>query len=104
MVNDAIMVLTGKSTIGEAWKAIFPDTLTDASKIAIKVPLACAASPCYPHWATAKAICDGLKAMVINGKSFTGAITFFDGNCGADISRFTGYGYALVYRSWLIIS
>lgn len=37
MVNDAILMLTDQSSIGAAWKAIFPASLTETSKIAIKV-------------------------------------------------------------------
>lgn len=37
MTDDTIMLLTGKSTVAEAWRSIFPDTINANSKIGFKV-------------------------------------------------------------------
>ncbi|MBN1130372.1 MAG: hypothetical protein JXA71_15375 [Chitinispirillaceae bacterium] len=39
MVDDGIKLLTGESSVGAAWKAVFPETLSLQSKIAIKINL-----------------------------------------------------------------
>jgi hypothetical protein len=92
MVHDSILKLTGKTDIGEAWKSIFPATapgpLTATSKIAIKVPLGCASSPCFPHIAHIRAIIDGLNMMVINGTKFNGSFIIYDAACGNNMSSF----------------
>jgi hypothetical protein len=79
MVNDAILHLTDESTIGAAWKAIFPSSLTAQSKIAIKVY---SASPQTPsNWQAIKAITDGLQQMDFNGTKFPAAnISTYEGN------------------------
>jgi hypothetical protein len=80
MVDDSIMKLTDKATVGEAWKAVFPATLTAQSKIAIKV---CTANPYSPttHWVSVRAITDGLQLMDINGAKLPPAnISIYDGN------------------------
>ncbi len=93
MVNDAIKLLTGQATVGEAWKAIFPVTLTAASKIAIKVNLLNSNTPTHPH--VVKGITDGLQEMNINGTAFPAAnITLYDNysfsNSGYTLSLFPG--------------
>ena len=81
MVDDAILLLTGQTTIGAAWQSIFPSTLTATSKIAIKIPI-CFLSNDYltaPHWSSVKAITDGLQQMSFNGTAFPAAnITIYD--------------------------
>jgi hypothetical protein len=81
MVDDAILLLTGQTTIGAAWQSIFPSTLTATSKIAIKIPI-CFLSNDYltaPHWSSVKAITDGLQQMTFNGTAFPAAnITIYD--------------------------
>jgi anaerobic selenocysteine-containing dehydrogenase len=37
MVDDSIKLLTDQATVGAAWKAVFPSTLSATSKIAIKI-------------------------------------------------------------------
>lgn len=91
MIDDCITFLTEKETVGEAWKAVFPDTLTAQSKIAIKVPLGCAIEKIAPHWAATKAIIDGLQQMDFNGTKFPAEnITVYDMRCSNNLSKF-GY-------------
>lgn len=90
MINESITFLTGKETVGEAWKAVFPDTLTAQSKIAIKVPLGCAIEKIAPHWSAAKAIIDGLQQMDFNGTKLPAEnITVYDMRCSNNLSRFS---------------
>jgi hypothetical protein len=79
MVNDSIMRLTDQSTVGAAWKAIFPSSLTAQSKIAIKVY---SASPqTSSNWQAIKAMTDGLQQMDFNGTKFPAAnISIYEGN------------------------
>lgn len=91
MVNDSVLFLTEKEDIGEAWKAVFPASLSAQSKIAIKVPLGCATQKVAPHWAAAKAIIDGLQKMDFNGTKFPVAnITVYDMRCQ---NKLQSYGY-----------
>ncbi|HON10192.1 MAG TPA: DUF362 domain-containing protein [Chitinispirillaceae bacterium] len=91
MVDEGILCLTGLTTLGEAWKAVFPSTLTAQSKIAIKVPLGCATQKMAPHWASVKAITDGLQQMDFNGTKFPASnITIYDSRCS---NRLSSYGY-----------
>lgn len=86
MVNDAILILAGQTTIGAAWKALFPATLTAASKIAIKVSTA-NTQGAAPHWLSVRAITDGLQQMNFNGTTFPpGNITIYEigGNLTTD--------------------
>lgn len=79
MVDDSIKLLTGESTVGAAWKVAFPSTLTAQSKVAIKVPLGFSATNMAPHWASVKAVTDGLQQMDFNGTKFPGEnISIFD--------------------------
>lgn len=78
MMNDCILLLTGQSEIGAAWKTVFPVGLSAASKIAIKINTANTGDPA-PHWSSVRAIVDGLKAMDVDGASFpAGNITIYD--------------------------
>jgi hypothetical protein len=82
MVDDTILLLTGASTVGAAWKAIFPSTLTAQSKIAIKINILnnglSAPSPFSVMPITA-----GLRQMDFNGTKFPAAnITIYDMNNG----------------------
>ncbi len=91
MIDESITFLTDKNNVGEAWKAVFPDTITAQSKIAIKVPLGCAIEKIAPHWAAVKAIIDGLQKMDFNGTKFPAEnITVYDMRCSNNLSRF-GY-------------
>lgn len=47
MVSDAICKLTNETSVAAAWKAIFPTTLTAASKIAIKINILNNGNPAY---------------------------------------------------------
>ncbi|MCX7725823.1 MAG: DUF362 domain-containing protein [Chitinispirillaceae bacterium] len=88
MVDETIMLLTGKKEVGEAWKEIFPANLTENSKIAIKTNFY--APNLMPPPEALLAIVAGLRKMVINGKEFTGAITIYEGNTS---NTFAGVGY-----------
>jgi hypothetical protein len=91
MIDESITFLAEKENVGEAWKAVFPDTLTAQSKIAIKVPLGCAIEKIAPHWSAAKAIIDGLRAMDFNGTKFPiENIIVYDMNCQNKLKTF-GY-------------
>ena len=91
MVNASILRLTGETTIGAAWKAVFPASLTAASTISIKVPLGCANSTIAPHWSSVRAITDGLQEMEFNGNKFPAAnITIYDMRCRNNLAN---YGY-----------
>lgn len=78
MVDDAIKALTGKDTVGEAWKELFPATLSLQSKIAIKTNTVNTSLP-GPHWASVRAITDGLQQISIGGTTLPAAnITIYD--------------------------
>ncbi len=78
MVNECIMRLTDQTTVGAAWKAVFPDSLSLTSKIAIKVNTANSGLPA-PHWSSVKAVTDGLRLMELSGVKFPiGNITVYD--------------------------
>jgi Domain of unknown function (DUF362) len=82
MVDDVICMLTDQTTVGEAWKAAFPSTLTASSKIAVKVNTLNPGIPA-PHWSSVKAITDGLQLMDFNGTKYPqGNITIYDMNNG----------------------
>jgi hypothetical protein len=79
MMDDTILWLTDQTSIGAAWKTIFPSSLTAQSKIAIKV--FCAEPRVPTHWSSIKAITDGLQQMEWNGAKFPAAnITLYEGN------------------------
>jgi hypothetical protein len=91
MIDESIKLLTGEKTVGAAWKSIFPTTLSAQSKIAIKVPLGCAAQNVAPHWSSVKAMIDGLLQMDIGGAKLAASnITVYDMRCS---NKFTSYGY-----------
>ncbi len=91
MIDDSVLLLTGKTDLAEAWKAVFPSTLSASSTIAIKVPLGCANQTMAPHWTTVKAIVDGITAMDFGGSKLpAGNITIYDMRCSDNLSR---YGY-----------
>jgi hypothetical protein len=69
MVDDTIKLLTGESTVGAAWKAVFPASLSAQSIIAIKVNTLNPGLPA-PHWSSVKAITDGLQQMDVGGGKF----------------------------------
>jgi hypothetical protein len=81
MVDDAIKLLTGKSTVGEAWKEIFPaDQIKATSKIAIKTEFYNNKIVC-PHWSSLLAIAKGLAQMDFGGTPFPLAnITIYESN------------------------
>jgi hypothetical protein len=83
MVNEAIKRLTEQTDIGAAWKAIFPDTLSLTSQIAIKTNTL-NYGKAAPHWSSVRAITDGLRLMDFGGTTFPAAnITIYDRNNGA---------------------
>jgi hypothetical protein len=95
MIDDSIKRLTEQTEIGAAWKAIFPDSLTATSKIAIKVNTLNSGSVA-PHWSSVKAMTDGLQLMTVGGAAFPAAnITIYDMNNGDNpsIDNLTLAGY-----------
>ncbi len=78
MVDDTIKLLSGKSTVGEAWKEIFPSTINAESKIAIKTNFY--ALPICPAPEVLLAIVQGLREMTFDGTAFTGDITIYEAN------------------------
>ena len=79
MVDDSIKLLTGQTTVGAAWKAVFPASLGLTSLIAIKVPIGINAMRSAPHWSSVQAITEGLQLMDFGGTKFPAAnITIFD--------------------------
>jgi hypothetical protein len=93
MVDDAILKLTDQTTIGAAWKAVFPASLTATSKIAIKIPFGCSVSPAIPHIDHVKAMVEGLRKMDFNGTPFTGSITIYECKTAMCSSQPGGFGY-----------
>jgi hypothetical protein len=82
MVDDAIKLLTGETSVGAAWKAIFPASLTATSKIAIKT---CTLNPgiAAPHPFSVMAITQGLQQMDFGGAKFPASgISIYDMNNG----------------------
>jgi hypothetical protein len=104
MVDDCIMRLAGQTTVGAAWKSIFPPALTLQSKIAIKVNTANSGLP-STHWSSVKQIAYGLAQMDFDGKLFPKAnITIYDMNFQGNYDK-TGFttanipDIAMVYTS-----
>ena len=86
MVDDCILRLTDQSSIGAAWKEIFPTTLTTESKIAIKV--FCAEPRVPTHWSSIRAITDGLQLMDFEGTKFSASnIAIYEGNASNRFSQ-----------------
>ncbi|MBN1307626.1 MAG: DUF362 domain-containing protein [Chitinispirillaceae bacterium] len=90
MVDDTIMLLTGETSVGAAWKAVFPASLTAQSKIAIKTNILNSGIPC-PHASTVQAIAEGLLQMDFSGSKIPAAnITVYDMNNSSSLSS-AGY-------------
>ena len=86
MVDDSILRLTDQSTIGAAWKEVFPSTLSADSKIAIKV--FCAEPRVPTHWSSIRAITDGLQQMDFDGTTFPASnIALYEGNASNRFSQ-----------------
>jgi hypothetical protein len=80
MVDDSIKSLTNQKSIGAAWKAVFPDSLTVHSKIAIKINILNPGNPA-PHPYSVMTVAEGLQRMTFNKNKFPAAnITIYDGN------------------------
>ena len=92
MVDDTIKKLSeGDSendSVGAAWKAIFPATLTAQSNIAIKTNFY--AMDIRPPAPALFAIAKGLRQMMFDGNPFTGDITIYEGNT---MNSFSQAGY-----------
>jgi hypothetical protein len=90
MVKESILALAQKADVGEAWKAIFPDTLSASSKIAIKTNFY-TTNLCCVHWSVIKAITDGLQLMKFGDTAFPAAnITVYESNTN---NSFESAGY-----------
>lgn len=94
MVNESIVRLTDQADVGAAWKAVFPDTLSTASKIAVKVNTLNSDKPA-PPWTSVRAMVDGLLLMDCGGTTFPAAnITIYDMNNGLpSANRLAEAGY-----------
>jgi hypothetical protein len=97
-------LLTGKEDVGEAWKSVFPDTLSLTSKIAVKVV-------CYNpykvglNWQTVKGVTEGLQKMMINGTKFPAAnITIYELTTSPTTNAFTVAGYTATNFPGITIS
>jgi hypothetical protein len=90
MIDDSIKRLTGEATVGAAWKAVFPPSLSVQAKIAIKTNTVNSGLPC-PHWSSVKQIVSGLMQMEIDGQKYPGTnITIYDMKYGGGFEK-TGY-------------
>ncbi|MBN1307394.1 MAG: DUF362 domain-containing protein [Chitinispirillaceae bacterium] len=79
MVDDSIKLLTGEVTVGNAWKALFPSSLSQSSIIAIKVCFLNNRLPSHPF--VVMGIVEGLQQMSIGNGNFPASnITIYDGN------------------------
>ncbi|OGJ86448.1 MAG: hypothetical protein A2268_01390 [Candidatus Raymondbacteria bacterium RifOxyA12_full_50_37] len=84
MIDNSIRLLTGIQDVGEAWKAIFPATLSVTSRIAIKINIL-TDTTIPPHPFLVKGIVEGLKLMSLPGGNFpANRIYIYDGNASAD--------------------
>ncbi len=89
MVDDAIKQLTGQTTVGEAWKSLFP-TLTASTKIALKVNFNYN-QEVPPHPFVVAGITEGLKLMPLDNGTFpAGNIYMYESQGGGS---FDGAGY-----------
>lgn len=79
MTDDSIMLLTGKSTVAEAWKEIFPATLSATSKIAIHDPCGWTGDDIKPSPYIFVAVVNGLLSMDLNGQKLPASnISIYD--------------------------
>jgi hypothetical protein len=86
MVDDSIKLLTGESTVGAAWKATLPASLTVASKIALKINIL-TNDVVPPHPFVLMGITEGLQQMDFDGTLFPAAnISIYDGNSSGDFA------------------
>ncbi|MEO0081648.1 MAG: DUF362 domain-containing protein [candidate division WOR-3 bacterium] len=67
MVDESVKALTGQSTVGEAWKSLFPG-ITTSSVIGIKVNCINSSLPTHP--AVVRCIINGLAQMDLGGTLF----------------------------------
>ncbi len=80
MVDDLVCLLAGQDSPGDAWKEIFPSSLTLQSKIAVKINTANTGQPA-PCWESVRAVTDGLQQMKIGGTPFPASnIKIYDMN------------------------
>ncbi|MFH0921047.1 MAG: T9SS type A sorting domain-containing protein [Fibrobacterota bacterium] len=95
MVDDAIKMLTGQSTVAEAWRSIFPDTISASSKIAIKINIL-NSGVVPPHPFVVMGVIDGLLAMNVGTVSVPAHLTassiyIYDGHCTGSAKNALGY-------------
>lgn len=93
MIDQTIQLLTGKDDVGDAWKSVFPDSLSVTSKIAVKVV-------CYNpykvglNWQTVKGVTDGLQKMTFDGTTFPASnITIYELTTSPTANAFSVAGY-----------
>lgn len=98
MVDDSIKLLTDQTDLGAAWKAIFPNTLTENSKIAIKINVLNSDQVVSTPFAVSQII-EGLKKMQFGTKTFPETnIIIYDGNNG-NISGNTSSASSGIYKA-----
>lgn len=104
MVDQTIKLLTGKDSVGEAWKSVFPDSLSLTSKIAVKVI-------CYNpykvglNWQTVKGVTEGLQKMEFDGTKFPAAnITIYELTTSPTANAFNVAGYTAANFPGITIS
>lgn len=93
MIDQSIKLLAEKNDLGEAWKAVFPDTLSASSKIAVKIV---AYNPFKSglHWSCARAVTDGLLQIDFDGAKLPPEnITIYEMNTSGVSDAFTVAGY-----------
>jgi uncharacterized protein (DUF362 family) len=98
-VDDSIKALTGESTVGDAWKSLFP-SITQTTKIAVKINILNAVVP--PHPFVVMGITEGLQQMNVGGSSFpAGNIYIYDANNGSamDSAGFTAARFPGITRT-----
>lgn len=93
MVDETVKLLTGQSDVGDAWRSLFPATLSQSSKIAVKVI-------CYNpykvglNWQTVKGVTEGLQKMMVDGQPFPASnITIYELTTSPTRDAFTVAGY-----------
>ena len=90
MMNVGIMALTDSTTVGQAWKGIFPG-LTASQNIALKINCINTSLPSHPQVATA--ILRGLVQMPVGATTFRPwRLMLYDDRAESNI---TGSGFTL---------
>ncbi len=104
MIDDTIRLLTGKDDVGEAWKSVFPETLSLTSKIAVKV-VTYNPYKVGLNWQTVKGVTEGLQKMNFDGTGFPASnITIYELTTSPTANAFTVAGYTAANFPGIIIT